>query len=73
MGLGNLIATKAHNTITIVTNITKLTIVLGIMWFMGLIIVGGVCLAAILGIIQMLLSKLIPLPTNKEDPPWKQY
>ena len=56
---------------TTVTGITKVTLLLGIMCFMGAVLIAGACVAIILSIIGTLLQKLIPSSIKKEMQQWK--
>lgn len=69
------ITRKAHNAVVTVQNtitgITKITLLLGILCFIGTVLIAGACIAIILGIVGTLLQKLIPSSIKEEIQQWK--
>jgi len=61
------VTTDVANTIV---QITKLTVVVGIIGFLAVMLVGGICLATVLAIVLKILQKLSPFEENQT---WKQY
>jgi len=66
--------TKVGEITTDITNavvqVTKLTVVVGIIAFLAVMLMGGLCLAAVLAIVLRILQKLSPF---EKDQTWNQY